>query len=117
MNGHDRPTLEKLMAPDFSLHRWDNTRDLTRATWFDILFNHVNITEFEQSAIVARVYGDLGVVTSKYSVWRGTFDDIPLDTHGYLMDVWRRTNGGWQIVSRTSQDFPGREVVPEPAVK
>ena len=111
MNGHDRATLEELMAPEFSLHRFDNTRDIPRAAWFDVLFTHVKILEFDQSAIVARVYGDVGVVTSKFSIWRGTFDDRPYEIHGYLMDVWRRTNGHWQVVSRTSQDLPGREGV------
>ena len=109
MNGHDRAKLEALMAPEFSLHRWDNTRDTARAAWFDVLFNHVKILEFEQSAIVARVYGDVGVVTSKFSIWRGTFDGKPYEVHGYLMDVWRRTGGRWQVVSRTSADLPGRE--------
>ncbi len=109
MNGQDRAKLEALMAPEFSLHRWDNTRDTARAAWFDVLFNHVKILEFEQSALVARVYGDVGVVTSKFSIWRGTFDGKPYEVHGYLMDVWRRTGGQWQVVSRTSADLPGRE--------
>src|SRR5437660_12851001 len=64
MSDHDRAKLEELMASEFSLHKWDNTRDIARATWFDFLFNHFKITEFEQTAIVARVYGDGGVVTA-----------------------------------------------------
>ncbi len=84
--------------------------------WFDILFNHIKILEFEQTAIVAHVYGDAGVVTSQFPVTRATFDDKPMaELHGYLMDVWRRTNGHWQVVSRTSVDLPGREGAPEPA--
>ena len=112
MNGHDRAKLEELMAPEFELHKWDNTRNIARAAWFDFLFNHIKISEFEQTAIVARVYGDVGVVTSKFPITRGTFDDKPMgELHGYLMDVWRRTNGRWQVVSRTSVDLPGRESV------
>ena len=117
MNGHDRPKLEELMAPEFVLHRWDNTRDIARATWFDILFKYVKISEFDQSAIAARVYGDVGVVTSKFPIMRGTFDDRPLELHGYLMDVWRRTNGHWQVVSRSSVDIPGREGAPDAATQ
>jgi ketosteroid isomerase-like protein len=114
MNGHDRAKLEELMAPEFELHKWDNTRNIARAVWFDFLFNHIKISEFEQTAIVARVYGDVGVVTSKFPITRGTFDDKPMgELHGYLMDVWRRTNGHWQVVSRTSVDLPGRESIPE----
>jgi ketosteroid isomerase-like protein len=114
MNGHDRAKLEELMAPEFELHKWDNSRNFGRAVWFDFLFNHIKISEFEQTAIVARVYGDIGVVTSKFPITRGTFDDKPMgELHGYLMDVWRRTNGHWQVVSRTSVDLPGREGAPE----
>lgn len=114
MNGHDRAKLEELMAPEFELHKWDNTRNIARAVWFDFLFNHIKITEFEQTAIVARVYGDVSVVTSKFPITRGTFDDKPMgELHGYLVDVWRRTNGHWQVVSRTSVDLPGRESVPQ----
>jgi hypothetical protein len=44
----------------------------------------------------------------------GTFDGKPMgELHGYLMDVWRRTNDNWQVVSRTSVDLPGRESAPE----
>ena len=118
MNAHDRMKLEELMAPEFVLHKWDNTRHVARAVWFDLLFNHIKISEFEQTAIVAHVYGDVGVVTSKFPITRGTFDDKPMgELHGYLMDVWRRTNGRWQVVSRTSADLPGRESVPEATTK
>jgi len=114
MNSHDRAKLEELMAPEFELHKWDNTRKIARAVWFDFLFNQIKISEFEHTAIVARVYGDVGVVTSKFPITRGTFDDKPMgELHGYLMDVWRRTNGHWQVVSRTSVDLPGRERAPE----
>jgi ketosteroid isomerase-like protein len=114
INGHDRAMLEELMAPEFVLHKWDNTRNIARAVWFDFLFNHIKISEFEQTAIVAHAYGDIGVVTSKFPITRGTFDDKPMgELHGYLMDVWRRANGHWQVVSRTSADLPGREGAPE----
>ncbi len=116
MNGHDRAKLEELMASDFVLHKWDNTRDIARATWFDFLFQHLKITEFEQAAIVARVYGDVGVVTSKFPIMQATFDDKPMgELHGYFTDVWRRSNGQWQVVSRTSADIPGRESTPAAA--
>ena len=114
MNGHERATLEDLMAPEFELHKWDNTRDIARELWFDLLFDHIKILEFEQTAIVARVYGDVGVVTSKFPITRAAFDDKPMgELHGYFTDVWQRKNGRWQVVSRTSVDLPGREGAPE----
>jgi ketosteroid isomerase-like protein len=110
MNDRDRAKLEELMAPEFVLHKWDNTRDIARARWFEFFINHFKITEFEQTTITARVYGDVGVVTSKFPIMRTTFDDKPMgELHGYFTDVWRRANGQWQVVSRTSADIPGRE--------
>ena len=110
MTDRNEDKLEELMAPDFMIHKWDNTRDVPRAKWFDFFFNHIKITEFEQTAIAARVYGDVGVVTSKFPIMRATFDDKPMgELHGYFTDVWRRADGKWQVVSRTSADIVGRE--------
>jgi len=113
MKDRDRAKLEELMSSDFVLHKWDNTRDVGRAMWLDFLFKHIKIMEFEQTAVTARVYGEIGVVTSKFPIMRATFDDKPMgELHGYFTDVWRRTEGGWHVISRTSADIPGRESAP-----
>lgn len=109
----DQARLDALMAPDFALHAWEGGPDVPRARWLENLLQHLNIPELKHSAIVAHVYGDIATVTSKY-YWRGTFNDKPFENHGYVIDVWRRSDGRWQVVSRTSVGLPGREqLVPQ----
>jgi hypothetical protein len=111
----DRVRLDALMAPDFALYGWgDGSRSVPRALWLENLFQHLRIAEYEHSAIVARVYGDVAMITSKY-YWRGSFLEKPFENHGYVVDVWRRGNGRWQVVSRTSVGLPGREQPVAPA--
>jgi hypothetical protein len=54
------------MAPDFALHAWDDSWSAERATWLDNLFAHIDIAEYQHSAIVAHVYGDIAAITSKW---------------------------------------------------
>jgi hypothetical protein len=108
---HDKAKLEELIGPDYVLRGWDGTApDTPRAAWLDNLFNHLKIDRWEQTAISARVYGDVGVVTSMYS-WAGTFRDKPFDSKGFLTDVWLRRNKRWQVVSRTSGHMPGSKTL------
>ena len=104
----DSAKLDALMGPDFTLYFWgDSTRSTSRQIWLENLFQHYKIAEYEHSGIVARVYGDIGVVTSQ-AYWRGTFREKPFEYHGYVVDVWRHGNGHWQVVSRTSVQLPGK---------
>lgn len=108
----NRPKLEELMAPDFALHAWDDSWRAARATWLENLFAHIDIAEYHHSAIVAHVYGDVAVITSKW-YWRGkrgqTSEKKPFMEHGYVVDVWRRNGGRWQVVSRITVVLPGME--------
>jgi hypothetical protein len=72
-----------------------------RAEWLDNLFRYIQIEHWEQTALRAQVYGDIGVVTSRYA-WNGTFHNAPFASAGYLVDVWVRRHNRWQVVSRTS---------------
>jgi hypothetical protein len=108
---HDKPKLEELLASEYVLRNWDGSAPETpRAAWLDNLFKHLKIDRWEQSAISARVYGDVGVVTSLYS-WAGTFHGKPFDSKGFLTDVWLRRNQRWQVVSRTSGPIPGSKTL------
>jgi hypothetical protein len=51
--------------------------------------------------ISARAYGDVGVVTL-VCTWTGVHNGSPFDLHSVMVDTWRRTNGRWQVVSRSS---------------
>jgi ketosteroid isomerase-like protein len=112
INEKNRSKLEELMAPDFSLHAWDDSWSVDRATWLENLFSHIDISEYHHSAIVAHVYGDVATVTSKW-YWRGkrgaTPEKKPFEEHGYVLDVWRRDGGHWQVISRVTVVLPGRQ--------
>lgn len=104
---HDRKQLEELMAPDYVLHTPDPKHPETpRSEWLDNLFNHIRIDRWDQSDISAHVYGNVGVVMSRYE-WNGAFHDKPFDSKGHCTDVWRSNKNRWQVVSRTCMVFPG----------
>ena len=104
---HDKAKLENLMAPEYVLRFWDgNAPDVARAAWLDNLMNHMKVDRWEQKSVSAHVYGNTGIVTSKYS-WAGTMRDTAFDSKGYITDVWILRDKRWQVVSRTSGAIPG----------
>jgi hypothetical protein len=110
----DRSKLDTLMAPDFTLHGWDGSWHVERARWLENLFQSIDIAEYRHSAIVPHIYGDVAAITSKW-YWRGARERNEkklFDEHGYVVDVWRRANGRWQVVSRITIIIPSKE---EPA--
>lgn len=70
---HNTAKLEQLMAPEYVLRNWaGGALEISRTAWLDNLLNRLKIDRFEQKAMSAHGYGDVGVVTSKYD-WAGTF--------------------------------------------
>ena len=106
MMQHDSSKLVSMMAAEYKLKKGDGTVVAERAMWLTNLFHNLKISRFEQSAMNAQVYGNVGIVTSMYS-WAGTMHNNPFDSKGYITDVWLKRNNSWQVVSRTSAPFPG----------
>ena len=107
----DRSKLETLMAPDFKLHGWDGSWQVERPQWLENTFQRYDIAKYHHSDIVPHVYGDVAAITSKW-YWhgkRGRDDKKPFEEHGYVLDVWRRANDHWQVVSRITIIMPGKE--------
>ena len=104
---HDSVTLNRLMAADYTLHSWDGnkSRMTPRSTWLYNLFNNLQITRWEQTAVSIQVYGDVAIITSSYN-WSGNFFKTNFDSQGYLADIWVRKNNQWQVVSRTAGTLP-----------
>jgi ketosteroid isomerase-like protein len=110
----DRSKLDALMSPDFVLHGWDGSWHTERPQWLENLFQSYDIAEYHHSDIVPHIYGDVAAIASKW-YWRGASgrnEKKPHEQHGYVLDVWRRANGRWQVVSRITIIIPGKE---EPA--
>ena len=110
MINHDTSSLKYLMAPAYKLQRWDGSTPVYLTTWLDNLLNHIKIIKFEQSDLYAEVHGDVALVTSLYS-WTGSFNNIPFDSKGYLVDTWVRNNNRWQVISRTNGTFAGSKTL------
>ena len=107
INRKDRPKLESLMAPNFVLHAWDESWSVDRSAWLKNLEKY-HLDEYRHWSIVPRIYGEAGVVTSKW-YWRGTKDSKPFEEHGSVVDVWQHKLNGWQVVSRITIIEPGKE--------
>jgi hypothetical protein len=107
----DRSKLESLMAPEYKLHGWDGSWQVERPQWLENLFQSYDIAEYRHTDIVPHIYGDVAAITSKY-YWRGKRgrnEKKPFEEHGYCVDMWRRANGRWQVVSRLTIILPGKE--------
>jgi ketosteroid isomerase-like protein len=89
------------MAPEYALYGWSGELSAPRSQWLDNLFNHVKIRENTLRELTPRVYGDFAIVTS-VGTWAGTWDGEPFNQKTIVVDTWRRTNGRWQVVTRTS---------------
>jgi hypothetical protein len=105
INRKDRSKLEELLAPDYALYKWDGELWTARAEWLDNLINHVTIKHYEHKDIGARIYGDMANVTS-IGYWSGSFDHDVFNDIDIVVDTWRRTNGKWQVIARTSHPEP-----------
>ena len=108
INEKDRPKLERLMSPDFVLHGWDESWYVARPEWLKNLFDVIAIAEYRHSAIVSRIYGRTGTVTSNW-YWKGVRNQKPFEEHGYAVDIWQHKPAGWQVVSRITVILPGPE--------
>lgn len=108
MKSLDKPVLEELMAPEYSLRGPDGVIGVRRDAWLNNLFNNLKIDRFDQSGISAQVYGDVGVVTSLYN-WAGSMRNNQFESKGYITDIWVRRNNRWQVVSRTSGIIEGNK--------
>jgi beta-alanine degradation protein BauB len=105
INRKDRSKLEELMAPDYALYKWDGELRTPRAEWLDNLINHVTIKHYEHKDIGTHIYGNLANVTS-IGYWSGSFDREVFNEIDVVVDTWRRTNGKWQVIARTSHPEP-----------
>src|SRR5438132_2134628 len=113
----DRTKLDTLMSPDFTLQAWDGSWHVEKPLWLENLFQSYDIAQYHHSDIVPHIYGNVAAITSKY-YWRGMRgrnEKKPFEEHGYVVDMWQRANGRWQVVSRITIIIPAREE-PAPSV-
>jgi ketosteroid isomerase-like protein len=117
INAKDHAKLEALMAPEFALYGWNGKVLAPRTRWLDNL-DHIQIKEYTLRDVSARAYGEFATVTSVCTwagTWTGPYEGTSFDYKSIMVDTWRRTNGKWQVVARSScSPTPASASTPSP---
>jgi ketosteroid isomerase-like protein len=100
-NKKDRKKLDELMAPEYALYAWNGKLLAPRPVWLDNLFSHITIEKNTLPDFAPRIYGDFAIITSKGD-WIGTFDGQHFNQKCIVVDTWRKHDGRWRVVTRTS---------------
>jgi hypothetical protein len=101
INRKDRAKLDDLMSPEFARYTWDGKEGTPRLVWLNNLFAHVKIEKNTLTNLAPRVYGNFAIVTSKGD-WVGSWDEKSFAQKCIVVDTWRKSDGKWKVVTRTS---------------
>ncbi|HWT23802.1 MAG TPA: nuclear transport factor 2 family protein [Solirubrobacteraceae bacterium] len=96
----DMERLETLVADGFrftAIHL--HPEPMSRRQWLDAARHGYTIVTFAYEDMDVEVYGDTGVVHSRYSQI-ATLRAVNLSNLFRLTDVWTRHAGRWQVVAR-----------------
>ncbi len=103
----DRPTLERILADDFTLTSVTTDDLIHRDVWLASAMGQVRMTEFSYSDFHIQFYRDTAVVKSRFHQ-RGTIDGNDWSGDFLVTDMWVRRDGLWQVVSRHASCPSGR---------
>jgi hypothetical protein len=94
----DRPTLERLMAPEYVLRgAGDPSSDgVARGEWIGNAVGK-DWSDFAYDNMIVRVDGDHATVASKL---RFRIAPIPFELDSGVVDTWARRDGRWQVTGR-----------------
>jgi ketosteroid isomerase-like protein len=101
----DMERLDGLVAEGFrftAIHL--HPEPMTRRQWLDAARNGYTIVTFAYEDMEVEVFGDTGVVHSRYSQI-ASFATVNLSNLFRLTDVWSRIGGRWQVVARHSSVY------------
>jgi len=97
----DEPTLNKIVAPEFTLSGNDLTEPpLPREIWMKNTMENLKIDSISYSNMHVQVIDQVAIVHSSL-YWSVSFRDMPArkDTV-ILVDTWLKRGQNWQVVSR-----------------
>jgi ketosteroid isomerase-like protein len=98
----DMDRLEEIVGPGFrftAIHL--NPEPMSREQWMAAARDGYTIVSFAYEEMNIDVFGDTGVVHSRYSQV-ASYQHTSLSNVFRLTDVWSRINGRWQVVARHS---------------
>jgi hypothetical protein len=95
--------LDNLVAPEFTLRVADVPQSsLPRAIWMDNTLHRIKGEWCNQQHVAARrLADDLAAVSLVWSQ-KATTDGRDFTGDFYLVDLWKRSSGNWQIIARYS---------------
>jgi ketosteroid isomerase-like protein len=98
----DMDRLEELVGEGFrftAIHLHPDP--MSRRQWLDTARDGFAIVRFAFEDMEVEVFGDTGVVHSRYSQV-ASYEHTSLSNLFSLTDVWHRNGGAWQVVARHS---------------
>jgi ketosteroid isomerase-like protein len=98
----DMDRLEEIVGAGFrftAIHL--NPEPMTREQWMAAAREGYTIVSFAYEEMEIDVFGDTGVVHSRYSQV-ASYQQTNLSNVFRLTDVWSRVDGRWQVVARHS---------------
>ena len=106
MKNRDEKTLNRLVAPEFTLMGTLDTGqpEVARATWMENTMNSLKIESvgFDQTKV--HVYDNTAVVQALFT-WKGAFMNDAFTDKVELKDVWVKRSGQWQVVIRFVEPY------------
>ena len=96
---HDVERLETMLAAEFTLQ--GAAGQLDREAFLEAAAGPYEIDEFAYEQIDPEVYGNTGVLVSRYRQ-RARLEGRDLSHRMHVTDIWVRRDGRWQIVRRHS---------------
>jgi hypothetical protein len=94
----DSATLDKLLAPGFTLNG-----NVSRAAWMERTLHHIKTDSLQNLGIMSLDYHD-GTVVSKGSLhWKALYDgSYDLSGDYSFEDIWGKVDGQWKVLARQS---------------
>lgn len=105
MMQRDRPKLDELVAPQFSLSGMKDidSAAVPRGMWMQNTLNDLKVDSVRFLKIKATTISDVGIVRARF-YWSGTYDDDHFADSASLVDTWIKNENGWQVVNRVMMD-------------
>lgn len=115
----DRATLERILAPDFSLVlSSDPSQPFLREAWLALAFEGYFCASFNYDSMAVQIIEPFAIVASRYRQ-EASVRGVDRSGQFFLTDVWRRVGSSWQVVTRYSSypepSGPSTHFVHEPA--
>lgn len=101
MKQRDRPSLDKLMAPQFKLSNMEyiDSAAVSKGMWMQNTMQDLNVDTVEVVKANVHTVDDVSVVKA-IVYWSGSYDNTPFADSTPVVDTWVKRGQGWQVISR-----------------